>query len=162
LFQTWGCNVVAQSDDVFTIYLVRHSEKDNTSDNTSDLPLSECGVQRSQALRNFLNDVHLDAVYSTDYTRTRNTALPTATAKNVDIQLYDTQNLKSFSDYLLENRQDVLVVGHSNTTGVLAGLLANEDIEDIELHIYDRIYQLIVYGESRTLNLLHSSFECVK
>ena len=33
MFQTWGCNVVAQSDDVFTIYLVRHSEKDNTYEN---------------------------------------------------------------------------------------------------------------------------------
>ncbi len=39
-FQKYMSNVFAQSDDVFTIYLVRHSEKDFSSENASDLPLS--------------------------------------------------------------------------------------------------------------------------
>ena len=99
----------AQTDDVFTIYLVRHSEKDYSSENVSDLPLSTCGKQRSQDLSNFLNNIYLDAVYCTHYTRTRNTALPTAIAKDIDITLYDTQNLNSFSKHLLANKQDALV-----------------------------------------------------
>ena len=40
--------------------------------------------------------------------------------------------------------------------------ILNKDVEDIELHIYDRIYQVVVCGDSRTLNLFHSNFECVK
>ena len=47
LFETYKSNVFAQTDDVFTIYLVRHSEKDHSSENASDLPLSNCGEQRS-------------------------------------------------------------------------------------------------------------------
>ena len=162
LFQTYKSNVFAQNDDVFTIYLVRHSEKDYSSENVLDLPLSKCGEQRSQDLSNFLNDIHLDAIYCTDYTRTRNTALPTAIAKNIDVTLYDTQNLNSFSKHLLTNRQNALVVGHSYSTGVLAGLLTNETIGVIDLDIYSRIYQVVICGESRKLNLFNSSFECIE
>ncbi len=162
LFQTYKSNVFAQTDDVFTIYLVRHSEKDYSSENVLDLPLSTCGEQRSQDLSNFLNDIHLDVVYCTDYTRTRNTALPTAIAKDIDITLYDTQNLNSLSKNLLENKQDALVVGHSYSTGLLAGLLTNETIGDIDLDIYNRIYQVVICGESLKLNLFNSSFECIE
>ncbi|MBL6657906.1 MAG: histidine phosphatase family protein [Flavobacteriales bacterium] len=162
LTQVWNFDVFAQSDDVFTIYLVRHSEKDHTSDKTSDLPLSKCGEQRAMSLSNFLDEVNLDKVYSTDFTRTRNTALPTADKKEIDITLYDEQNIQSFSNHLIENKQDVLVVGHSNTTVVLAGLLINKEIQDIELHIYDHIYQIVVSGDSRTLNLFHSTFKCIE
>lgn len=162
IIQVLSSDVLAQSDDAFTIYLVRHSEKDHTSENSSDLPLSECGEQRSKALSHFLSEVDLDAVYSTDFRRTINTAMPTADKKDIEITLYNEEDVKSFSNLLLDNKQDALVVGHSNTTGVLAGLLVNNDVEDIELHIYDRIYQVVVCGDSRTLNLFHSNFECVK
>ena len=155
-------DVLAQSNDAFTIYLVRHSEKDHISENSSDLPLSECGEQRSKALSHFLSEVELDAVYSTDFSRTKSTALPTANKKDIEISLYNEEDINLLSNHLLNKRQDALVVGHSNTTGVLAGLLVNKDFEDIELHIYDRIYQVVVCGDSRTLNLFHSNFECVK
>jgi len=158
----WSPESNAQTDGVFTIYLVRHSEKDFTSENTSDLPLSSCGIQRSIALSSFLDDVHLDAVYSTDYTRTKNTAIPTAETKDLDIILYNGQDIESFSHTLLDTQQDALVVGHSNTTGVLAGLLVNEEIGDLDLDIYDRIYQVVICGETRHLELFHSPFECVK
>ena len=70
--------------------------------------------------------------------------MPTAIAKNIDITLYDTQNLNTFSKHLLANKQDALVVGHSYSTGVLAGLLTNETIGDIDLDIYNRIYQDLI------------------
>ncbi len=114
---------LAQSDDLFTIYLVRHSEKDHTSQNHSDLPLSQCGQQRSQALSFFLSDVQLEAIYSTNYNRTLTTAQPTAIAKDLEIQTYDASDLASLAQNLLSRKQNALVVGHSNTTGYLAGLL---------------------------------------
>ena len=162
IIQVLSSDVLAQSDDAFTIYLVRHSEKDHTSENTSDLPLSECGEQRSKALSHFLSEVELEAIYSTDFRRTINTAMPTADKKDIEITLYNEEDVKSFSNLLLENKQNALVVGHSNTTGVLAGLLVNEDIEDIDLDIYDHIYQVVVADKSRTLNLFHSSFKCTE
>ena len=153
-------DVLAQSDDAFTIYLVRHFEKDHFSDNVSDLPLSECGEQRSKALSYFLSQVELDAVYSTDFSRTKSTALPTANKKDIEISLYNEQDINSLSNHLLKKRQDALVVGNSNTTGVLAGLLVNKDVEDIELHIYDRIYQVLIYQNRGKLQLFHTSFDC--
>ena len=134
--------IQAQSDDFFTIYLVRHSEKDRSSPNQSDLPLSLCGEQRSYALSKFLSDVQLEAIYSTDYNRTLSTARPTANAKDLEIQTYDPSNLRTLAFTLLNNQQNALVVGHSNTTGYLAGFLIGEEGEDISLDTYDRIYQV--------------------
>ncbi len=151
---------LAQSDDLFTIYLVRHSEKDYSSPNQSDLPLSPCGEQRSKALSTFLSDFDLEAIYSTQYTRTLTTAQPTATSKDLKIQMYKPSDLASFAQTLLSRKQNALVVGHSNTTGYLAGLLIGEDGEEISLDIYDRIYQVVVTENSSRLHLLHSSFEC--
>ena len=150
----------AQSDAFFTIYLVRHSEKDHSFPNQSDLPLSLCGEQRSHALSNFLSDVQLEAIYSTDYNRTLSTAHPTANAKDLEIETYDPSKLRTLAHTLLSNQQNALVVGHSNTTGYLAGFLIGEEGEDISLDTYDRIYQVVVSSNSTKLHLLHSSFEC--
>ena len=152
--------VHAQTEDIFTIYLVRHSEKDHTSQNQSDLPLSQCGQQRSEVLSIFLSDIQLEAIYSTNYTRTLTTAQPTAIAKDLEIQTYDASDLASLAQNLLSRKQNALVVGHSNTTGYLAGILIGEEGEDISLDIYDRIYQVVVTENSTCLHLLHSSFEC--
>lgn len=148
------------SNGLLTIYLVRHSEKDLASNNGGDPPLTPCGEQRSEHLNSFLSDVDLDAVYSTDYTRTKNTALPTAKSKELEIQEYTTQDLEGFSKLLISRKQDALVVGHSNTTGVLAGLLVGEEIGDIDLDIYNRVYQVVIHKKSGRLHLLHTAFYC--
>ena len=146
--------------DIFTIYLVRHSEKDLSANNPSDPPLSHCGEQRSENLSSFLKDVHLDVIYSTDYVRTKSTARPTANAKGLEIEQYDAQELKDFSQLLIDRQQDALVVGHSNTTGVLAGLLVGENRGAFDLDIYDRVYQVVVYKNKGRLHLLHVSMDC--
>ena len=150
----------AQSDGTFTIYLVRHSEKVQSSVHQSDLPLSQCGEQRSETLSIFLSDVRIDAIYSTDFTRTISTAKPTAISKELEIQKYEPSDLESFAQNLLDRKQDALVVGHSNTTGYLAGMLVGEEGEDISLDIYDRIYKVTINKDSKNLYLLHSPFEC--
>ena len=146
--------------DIFTIYLVRHSEKDLSTNNPSDPPLSPCGEQRSENLSGFLKDVHLDVIYSTDYVRTKSTARPTANAKGLEIEQYDAQELKDFSQLLIDRQQDALVVGHSNTTAVLAGLLVGEIRGAFDLDIYDHVYQVVVYKNKGRLHLLHVSMDC--
>ena len=151
----------AQNDDeLVTIYLVRHSEKDLLSNDHSDPPLSKCGEQRSESLSVFLREVNLDVIYSTDYNRTRKTALPTALSKGLIIKKYNSQQLEEFSKSLINNKQDVLVVGHSNTTAVLAGLLVGKELEAFDLDIYDRIYQVVISKNASQINLLYSTFVC--
>jgi len=151
---------IAKNKGVFTIYLVRHSEKDLSSNNSADPPLTPCGEQRSESLSRFLRDVKLDVIYSTDYDRTKKTALPTAISKGLQIKEYNDEELIDFSKLLIKNKQDALVVGHSNTTGVLAGLLVGEEIGEFDLDIYDRVYQVAIHKKRGRLHLLHSAFNC--
>ena len=154
-----SCKTV-KNKEIYTIYLVRHAEKDLSSDEFGDPDLTDCGTQRSELLRDFLRDVNLDAIYSTDYVRTKNTALPTARSKELKIQEYGESDLEDFSKKLIDAKQDALVVGHSNTTGVLAGLLTDKEIGAFDLDIYDRIYQVVIYKKKRRLQLFHSVFNC--
>jgi len=143
--------------EMFTIYLVRHSEKERASE---DPDLTPCGVERSESLRAFFESVPLEAVYSTQYRRTLNTALPTAKAKGLEIEAYSPQALQKMAAQLLQKQQDVLVVGHSNTTGVLAGLLVQEDIGAFDESIYNRVYQVVVSESGGRLHVMHTAFQC--
>ena len=165
VFLLFGCtshnDIYAQHQgEGFTIYLVRHSEKESSSTHDSDPSLTDCGKQRSEHLNQFLKDVSLEAVYSTNYNRTISTARPTADFKNLDLVKYNPRKLLEFSKDLLDKKQDALVVGHSNTTGVLAGLLAGQEIGPFDLDIYNRIYRVTIHNNSAELQLLHSSFVC--
>ena len=151
----------AQNEDpMFTIYLVRHAEKELTADNPKDPPLTPCGEQRAASLELFLSEVQLDAIYSSDYTRTRNTAQPVAQNRNMETRLYDPKKLEDLAKVLIERGENTLVVGHSNSTPVLAGLLIGEKLEPIDESIYNRIYQVVINKETGRLHLLHSAFEC--
>lgn len=161
VFTSCSEHIYAQNDDdIFTIYLVRHSEKDLNATNYSNPPLSKCGEKRSEFLNQFLKDVPLEVIYSTDYIRTLSTATPTAKSKNLEIMNYDPRKLEVFSQELINRQQDAVVVGHSNTTAVLAGLLVDETLGAFDLEIYDRIYQVVICNSKKQLHLLHLPLDC--
>ena len=87
--------------------------------------------------------------------------MPTATAKELGIENYNAEHLKEFSELLLDRKQNALVVGHSNTTGVLAGFLINENLDAYDSGIYDRIYQVVIYNDKARLHLLHMPLDCI-
>ncbi|MDB3905286.1 histidine phosphatase family protein [Crocinitomicaceae bacterium] len=154
-----SCQTI-KNKGVFTIYLVRHSEKDVSSNNPADPSLTPCGEKRSESLSSFLSDVPLEVIYSTDYTRTKKTAKPTVLSKELELKIYNEEELVDFSKLLIKRKQDALVVGHSNTTGVLAGILVGEEIGEFDLDIYDRIYQVVFHKKRGRLHLLHTAFYC--
>ena len=153
--------VIAQNkSEIFAIYLVRHAEKEAEDNNPEDPSLSPCGELRAQALAGILSDIRLEKIYSTPFERALSTARPIAESKQLEIEIYDPSRLGEFSQMLLDARQEVLVIGHSNTTGVLAGLLAGKSQETFDEDIYDRLYQVVISGKQARLNLLHQSFRC--
>lgn len=165
LFLIFGCSInhdifSQNAKDSFTIFLVRHSEKDLTTQNYSDPPLSTCGYQRAEFLDSYLDDFELDAIYSTDFKRTKSTANPTAFSKGLSVDLYNPVDLEAFSNFLLDQKQDALVVGHSNTTAVLAGMLVDQKLEAFDESIYNRIYKVEVDKHTATLDLILSPFDC--
>lgn len=96
-----------------TIYIVRHAERANDSDTTS---LSAAGLQRADNLARRLAGVRLDSIYVTPYTRTRQTAQPTARAKGLLLTQYAVRPVTDIATRLLTFKgQAALVVGHSNT-----------------------------------------------
>lgn len=159
LFGKPGVTPIA-GDKPFTIYLIRHAEKDLSSKDPSNPELTSCGQQRAENLQLFFKTIDLKKVYSTNFIRTQSTARPTAQSKGLEITPYDADRLSDFANQLIENKEDALVVGHSNTTAVLAGILAGEELGDIDPDVYNRIYQVTLCGKSSKLQLFHSSFAC--
>lgn len=148
------------SGEIFSIYLVRHGEKDANPADPANPGLSDCGAARAEALAKILADARLQKIYSSDYERTLATARPIAASLSLETEIYDPVNLEALSRLLLKRRQNALVVGHSNTTGVLAGMLTGGVREEFDEGIYDRLYQVVISGGKSRLNLLHQAFRC--
>ena len=142
----------ATGETPLTVFLVRHSEKEPGKDPA----LTPEGQGRAQSLSGLLGSVQLDAIYSTDYRRTRDTAEPTADEQGLSVSLYSPRKLKEFAKQLKQRGGQVLVVGHSNTTPQLVSLLGGEAGQPIdEKREFDRLYlvQTGSAGQASTLVL---------
>lgn len=124
-----------------TVYLVRHAEK--CAEPSDDPGLTEEGQMRAQELVRVMTDVAVDAIYSTPFTRTRDTVRLLATAKGIDIT--ETPIRSGFLEALADDirassAQYIVVSGHSNTTPRVVNLLAGTSFDDLEETEYDRLY----------------------
>ena len=115
------------SQEVTTYYLIRHAEKLRIDITDKNPKLNYQGVKRADAWKEVFTNVKLDAVYSTDYNRTKLTAKPTADSKHLPIFLYNPKDMYSESFQHKTKGKAVLVVGHSNTTHVFANKVLGRD-----------------------------------
>ena len=131
-----------------TIILVRHAEKRKDE---KDPNLTTEGKQRAERLQEILAKVKIDKVYSTDYRRTQQTAIPVAQAKKLAIESYDPSDLTAFGKMILEKHrgQNILVVGHSNTTPTLMNILMQKEaVKEIDESDYENLFLInIVEGK---------------
>ena len=155
-----GDLIAQKNPGIFTIYLIRHSEKEIFSENQLDPDLTECGIKRSEYLSSFFEDIDIENVYSTSYLRTINTAAPTLLSKKSEIEYYDSNDLKLFSETLISSKKNSLVVGHSNTTPVLAGLLTDQFMQPFDESVYDRIYKVVINQGKKKLFIIKTTFNC--
>lgn len=118
---------------VSTYYFIRHAEKDRSNPENVDPELNQKGLGRAMHWAEILNEVDLDAVYTTDYERTRMTAAPVAIKQELTEQYYDPGKL-DIEAFQLENLgKKVLVVGHSNSTPTLVNrMLGQEKYESMD------------------------------
>ena len=114
------------SDKTTTYYLIRHAEKDRTNTTNKNPNLNSDGVIRAEKWAKNFENIKLDAVYSTDYNRTQQTAAPTAKSKGLIVQSYNPS--KMYDSIFKKNTKGktVLVVGHSNTTPVFANTILGQ------------------------------------
>lgn len=146
---------ISLAQEVTTYYLIRHAEKERIDPSNRDPHLTEAGQDRAENWQKVFEEVPFDIVYSTPYHRTRETAQPTASAKQLAVESYDPRNLY---DSLFKEKNEgkiVLVVGHSNTTPALANkILGREVYPQIDDRTNGNLYILQVSSHGVTSQLL--------
>ncbi|PKI17763.1 SixA phosphatase family protein [Colwellia sp. 12G3] len=145
------------ASDNFTLYLVRHAEKQTDSKNPA---LTQCGKERAKQLATLLSTANIKSIYSTSYQRTLSTAAPLSNAQKIAIKNYNPQQLEQFSLHLKQRKENALIVGHSNTTPQLTQLLSNHNVAELSEKEFQNLYQIqFIEGES-LLTKLMQPHEC--
>ena len=108
--------VVITAPVVSTFYFIRHAEKDRSNPDDIDPELNQAGLGRAMHWAEVLDNVALDAIYTTDYERTSMTAAPAAVKKDITVQYYNPADIDITQFKETNLGKNVLVVGHSNTT----------------------------------------------
>ncbi|GAA6204595.1 MULTISPECIES: phosphoglycerate mutase family protein [Thalassotalea] len=145
------------SEQQFTVYLVRHAEKVLTQKNP---PLTPCGVKRAEQLSVMLEQAKIKTIYSTKFVRTEQTAAPLAKKLNIQVQSYSPRDLKAFASKIKQAKNNTVIVGHSNTTPQLTALIANTLVKEITEQEYQMLYQVQFTGDNAQLTLLKQPLSC--
>jgi phosphohistidine phosphatase SixA len=127
---------------IFGIHLFRHAEKITGS---PDPGLTELGQARAEFIAQYLGSdpTSIRQVWSSDYARSRDTAMPLAEKLGVEIRLYDPRNLPALKEQLLQEKSDAVVIGHSNTTPELAAIMCDCEIKPMADTDYERGFFLV-------------------
>jgi broad specificity phosphatase PhoE len=143
-----------KKEPISTYYLIRHAEKDRSDQTNRNPNLTEAGLKRAKNWATHFKTVSFDMVYSTDYNRTKQTAMPTAIVNNVELQFYNPSDIK-IEEFMEKTKgKTVLIVGHSNTTPTFTnGLLGEEKYKDIDDNNNANLYVVTVTKDSKSSKL---------
>lgn len=143
-----------------TYYVVRHAEKaDNTT--PGDVPLSEAGTRRAEALKDLLQHKNIGTIYATNFQRTRLTAQPLANAVGRTIQVYNALDSTFVPRIVNIGNQDkdgnILIVGHSNTVDDIVNTLVGHTVVEHDLADtqYGDLYVVKQKGKKFTVQHRH-------
>ena len=149
-----------ESQATTTVIFVRHAEK--AAEPADDPGLSPAGQRRVAELTRQLVDADViagvDAVYSTPFRRTEETARPVAEALDLPLYSYDAADTEAIMEYIVKEHKGkiILVVGHSNTLPALMGNMgASKRVPPIAEDEYDNIYIVSIpwFGKTKTIRL---------
>ena len=103
-----AAGLATSAEDDFTLYLVRHAEKQD--DGSRDPFLTEAGQERAKRLAAWLKAKGIDDIWSSGYRRTINTAQPLATELGRLVNIYDPGNQPLLVEKLLRRKDNALIV----------------------------------------------------
>lgn len=134
-----------------TLIFVRHAEK--MDDGTKDPSLNSTGKQRAAKLSELISsDYSVKAIYSTGYKRTKETARPVSELLNLAVHEYQLSNPDSLVRAIIElhRGEQVLIVGHSNTTPHLVNIAMGEQMFDqLAESVYDNVFEVRIDGQGK-------------
>ena len=115
------------SEECSNIYLIRHAEKVRANKSDRDPDLSNKGFLRAENWKRFFIDKNISRIYSTNYKRTIKTAIPLAENNNLEILIYSSDDIVYENFLKLNEGENTVVIGHSNTIPKFVNNLINED-----------------------------------
>ncbi|AQS93089.1 phosphoglycerate mutase [Polaribacter sp. BM10] len=143
--------VSCNSQETTTYYLIRHAEKDRTDSGNKNPDLNENGLKRAKKWAEYFKNIDLDAVYSTNYNRTQQTAKPTASSKNLNITSYNPGKMYDSVFKANTKGKTVLIVGHSNTTPVFTNrILGKKMYENMSDNDNASLFIVTISGDDKT------------
>lgn len=150
-----GCGAARQADPAglrsagpTTVLVVRHAER--ASDVETDPRLSEAGHARARALAEALADAGVDVVITSQYLRTRETALPLAERLGLGIVVDSVRSAEASSGELARRvlaehaGRRVLIVGHSNTVPLIVRALGGAEVGPLTESAYGDLFIVIL------------------
>src|SRR5699024_7336238 len=78
-----------------TYYFIRHAEKALSDPSEPNPELTEAGLERAAFWAKFFDDKKLDAIYSTNSTRTIQTVIPTLDKTKLELNFYSASQAYS-------------------------------------------------------------------
>ncbi len=151
-------NSVCGQQKLTTFILVRHAEK--ISDGSKNPDLTDEGKKRSQNLVSILKQTSIQAIYSTDFIRTRETVSPLAKSKSLEIKGYEAFKTEVINKILKDNEGGtVLICGHSNNIPWIANYLVGaEKFKNFEDNEYSNILIVTVAERGKVASVTWLNF----
>jgi phosphohistidine phosphatase SixA len=133
-----------------TYYVARHAEKEaQTTNGSSDVPLTNAGILRAGNLKNILAGRKIAFVFATNTIRAKSTAEPTSKYFHLTTEIYGPKPDSAFISLIKSKKKNVLIIGHSNTVDDIVNMLCGEkkvpgDLPDTE---YSKLFIIKVKGK---------------
>ena len=143
------------------IYLVRHGQSIGNLNRVflghTDYDLSELGYKQAEITAEYLKDVNIDAVYSSDLLRAHNTAVPHARIRGLKVT--DSKELREIYlgewenrpvDELVEKNYDDFVVGWRQNFGTFS-VPGGERVLDAGKRFYREVERIANENAGKTI-----------
>ena len=156
------CQLAVAQDDFkpITVFLIRHAERQDEP--RQDPPLTDAGVARSQALARLLSNAGVKAIFTSQFTRTKQTGEPLATKLGLTVtpftlklnpsnprQIAEESTAEVTNKILERSGQSVLVVGHSNSIPDVIKMLGGDTVPTIDERKFDDLFIVTVYAKGK-------------
>ena len=136
------------------IVIVRHAEK--ASNGGSDPDLSSAGRARADALARILKDSGITAIFVSEFKRTQETAVPTATSAGVAPTVVAAKDTAGLVARLHQLSGNALVVAHGDTIPNIVKALGINSPINIPNEDYSELL-IVTLGDKPHLFRLHYS-----
>ena len=143
-----------------TVFLIRHAEREQEP--RQDPSLTKDGIARSQALAQLLSSAGIKAIFTSQYTRTKQTAEPLAAKLGLTVtpftlklnpsnprQIAEESTAEVTNKILEQAGKSVLVVGHSNSIPDVIKMLGGDVVPTIDEQQFDNLFIVTVYAKGK-------------